>query len=149
MYSTDRFKAVVPVLSLTLCCFLVYYARRFVLFYLVWFLFLCFSILLALRSPRLRKRELILVPFVRLFDLRLFGFVCFLPLRLSVWERLRFVIVALPGLVFYLFVLRADNESKIMLKQCTLYLKRYVLLFVKRKFCWNRHTEANLSNIKT
>ena len=41
-------------------------------------LFLCFSVLLALRLPRLGKRELILVLFVRLFDLRLFGFICFL-----------------------------------------------------------------------
>ena len=32
-------------------------------------LFLCFSVLLALRLPRLGKRELILVLFVRLFDL--------------------------------------------------------------------------------
>ena len=37
-------------------------------------LFLCFSVLLALRLPRLGKRELILVLFVRLFDLCLFGF---------------------------------------------------------------------------
>ena len=41
-------------------------------------LFLCFSVLLALRLPRLGKRELILVLFVRLFDLCLFGFVGFL-----------------------------------------------------------------------
>ena len=41
-------------------------------------LFLCFSVLLALRLSRLGKTELILVLFVRLFDLRLFGFVCFL-----------------------------------------------------------------------
>ena len=40
-------------------------------------LFLCFSVLLALRLPHLWKRELILVLFVRLFDLRLFGFVGF------------------------------------------------------------------------
>ena len=33
-----------------------------------------FSLLLASRLPRLGKRELILVLFVRLFDLRLFGF---------------------------------------------------------------------------
>ena len=39
--------------------------------------------------------------FVRLFDLRLFGFVCFF--FLGVWERLRFVIVALSGLFSYLF----------------------------------------------
>ena len=41
-------------------------------------LFLCFSVLLALGLPRLGKRELILVLFVRLFDLCMFGFVGFL-----------------------------------------------------------------------
>ena len=41
-------------------------------------LFLYFSVLLALRLPRLGKKELILVLFICLFDLRLFGFVCFL-----------------------------------------------------------------------
>ena len=41
-------------------------------------LFLCFSLLLVLRLSRLGKRELILVLFVRSFDLCLFGFVGFL-----------------------------------------------------------------------
>ena len=41
-------------------------------------LFLCFSVLLALRLPRLGKTELVLVPFVRLFGICLFGFVGFL-----------------------------------------------------------------------
>ena len=41
-------------------------------------LFLCFSILLVLRLPRLGKRELILLLFVRLFGLCLFRFVGFL-----------------------------------------------------------------------
>ena len=41
-------------------------------------LFLCFSVLLALRLTRLGKRELILMLFVRLFDMCLFGFVGFL-----------------------------------------------------------------------
>ena len=50
---------------------------------LVLFFFLCFLVLLALRLPRLQKRELILVLFVRLFDLRLFGFVCFHFLLMS------------------------------------------------------------------
>ena len=44
---------------------------------------LCLSVLLALRLPRLGKRELVLVLFVRLFDLRLFGFICFLFLLMS------------------------------------------------------------------
>ena len=65
-------------------------------------LFLCFSVLLALRLPRLGKRERILVLFVHLFDLCLFGF-CLFPLPLGVWEGLRFVIVALPELFSYPF----------------------------------------------
>ena len=40
-------------------------------------LFLCFPVLLVLRLPRLGKRELILVLFVRLFGLCLFRFVVF------------------------------------------------------------------------
>ena len=77
VYSTDRSKAVVPVLVL--------------LFVALWFilrgdslyvfpcviLFLCFSVLLVLRLTRLGKRELILVLFIRLFYLCLFGFVGF------------------------------------------------------------------------
>ena len=59
-------------------------------------LFLCFSILLALRLPRLGKREPILVLFVRLFYLRLFGFVYFLFLLVS-GKAAFFVTVVLPG----------------------------------------------------
>ena len=43
----------------------------------------CVTVLLALRFTRLGKRELILVLFVHLFDLRLFGFVYFLFLSVS------------------------------------------------------------------
>ena len=46
-------------------------------------LFLCFSVLLALRLPRLGKRELTLVLLVRLFVLCLIGFVGFLFLLVS------------------------------------------------------------------
>ena len=79
VYSTDRSKAVGPGVSLTLCCFVgdLFYVLPCVI------LFLCFSVLLALRLPRLGKRELVLVIFVSLFDLRLFGFVCFLFLLVS------------------------------------------------------------------
>ena len=65
-------------------------------------LFLCFSVLLALRLPRLGKRELISAfrTFVR------FGLVWFylFPLPLGVWEGLQFVIVELPGFFSYLFL---------------------------------------------
>ena len=77
-YSTDRSKAVVPVLVLLLVA--LWYILRGDLLYVFpcVILFLCFSVLLVLRLPRLGKRELILVLFVRLFDLCLFGFVGFL-----------------------------------------------------------------------
>ena len=83
VYSTDRSKAVVPVLVLLFVA--LWFILRDDLFYVLpcVILFLCFSDLLALRLPRLGKRELILVFFVRLFDLRLFGFVCFLFLLVS------------------------------------------------------------------
>ena len=82
-YSTDHSKVVVPVLVL------LFVALRFILrgdlFYALpcVILFLCFSVHLVLRLPRLGNRELILVLFVRLFDLCLFGFVCFFFLLVS------------------------------------------------------------------
>ena len=81
--STDRSKAVAPVLVLLFVA--LWFILRGDLFYVLpcVILFLCFSIFLALRLPRLGNRELILVLFVRLFDLRLFGFVCFCFLLVS------------------------------------------------------------------
>ena len=83
VYSTDRSKAVVPVLVLLFVdlWFILRGDLLYVLPYVI--LFLCFSVLLVLRLPRLGKRELILVLFVRLFDLCLFGFVGFLFLLVS------------------------------------------------------------------
>ena len=83
VYSTDRSKAVVPLLVLLFVA--LWFILRGDLFYVLScvILFLCFSVLLALRLPRLGKRELILVLFVRLFDLCLFGFVGFLFLLVS------------------------------------------------------------------
>ena len=76
--STDRSKAVVPVLVLLFVA--LWFILRGDLLYVFpcVILFLCFSVLLVLRLLRLGKRELILVLFVRLFGLYLFGFVGFL-----------------------------------------------------------------------
>ena len=73
-----RSKEVVPVL--VLLCVALWFILRDDLFYVLpcVILFLCFSVLLALRLPRLGKRELILVLFIRLFNLCLFGFIGFL-----------------------------------------------------------------------
>ena len=78
VYSADRSKAVVPVLVLLFVA--LWFILRGDLLYVFpcAILFLCFSVLLVLRLPRLGKRELILVLFVRLFVLCLFGFVGFL-----------------------------------------------------------------------
>ena len=83
IYSTDRSKASVTVLFLLFVA--LWFILRGDLFYVLpcVILFLCFSVLFALRLLRLGKRELILVPFVRLFDLCLFGFVGFLFLLVS------------------------------------------------------------------
>ena len=81
--STDRSKAVIPVLVFLFVA--LWFLLRGDLLYVLpcTSLLLCFSVHLALRLPRLGKRELVLVLFVRLFDLRLFGFVCFLFLLVS------------------------------------------------------------------
>ena len=78
VYFTDSSKAMVPVLVLLFVA--LWFILRGDLFYVLpcVILFLCFSVPLALRLPHLGKRELILVLFVRLFDLCLFGFVGFL-----------------------------------------------------------------------
>ena len=67
--STDRSKAVVPVLVLLFVA--LWFILRGDLLYVFpcVILFLCFLVLLVLRLPRLGKRELILVLFVRLFYL--------------------------------------------------------------------------------
>ena len=76
VYSTDRSKAVVTVLVL--------------LFVALWFI--------------LRGDLLYVFPCVILFLCFVLVWICRFPLPLGVWEGLRFVIVALPGLFSYLFL---------------------------------------------
>ena len=72
-----------PRVKFTFCCFVVYSSRRFVLRF-VWCCFvLVFFGPLSIAITSLGKRELILVLFVRLIDLRSFEFVCFLFLLVS------------------------------------------------------------------
>ena len=76
--STDRSKAVVPVLVLLLVALWFILRGNLLCVFPCVILLLCFSVLLVLRLLRLGKRELILVLFVRLFGLCLFRFVGFL-----------------------------------------------------------------------
>ena len=55
----------------------------------------------SIEITSLGEERAILVLFIHLFNLCLFGFVGFLSFPLGVWEGLRFVIVALPGLLSY------------------------------------------------
>ena len=59
IYSTDRSKAVVPVLVLLFVA--LWFILRGDLFYVLPCVILCFSVLLALRLPRFGKRELIVM----------------------------------------------------------------------------------------
>ena len=112
VYSTDRSKAVVPVLVLLFVA--LWFILRGDLLYVFpcVILFLCFLVLLVLRLPRLGKRELILVLFVRLFDLCLFGFVGFLFLLgsgkgcgLWLWHSLDF------SLTFFFIMLLTELSA--------------------------------------
>ena len=76
--SADSSKAVVPVLVLLFGALWFILQGDLLYVLLCAILFLCFSVLLAMRLPRLGKRELILVLFVRLINLCLFGSVGFL-----------------------------------------------------------------------
>ena len=73
-FSFIKFGLVVPVLVLLFVA--LWFILRGGLLYVFpcVILFLCFSVLLVLRLPRLGKRKLILVLFVRLFGLSLFRF---------------------------------------------------------------------------
>ena len=97
----DRCKAVVPVLFLIMCSFLVYTTGRLMYLGLL-VLFVLFSpFVLAFWSPRLGKRELVFVLLVHLF---VFLRVCFCPFSLALWfgSWLQFVIVAYPGPFYFL-----------------------------------------------
>ena len=105
VYSTDRSKVVVPVLALLflLLCGLFYEAICF-MSYLVLFCSCVFSpFSIAITSFGEERANLSAFrTFVR-FALVWF---CLFPLPLDVWEGLRFVIVALPGLFSHPFLQR-------------------------------------------
>ena len=103
VYSTDRSKAVVPV-SLTLCCFVVYSTRRFVVCLSLCHFVLVFFSPFSIEITSLGEVRANLSAF-RTFVRFVLVWICRFPLPLGVWDGLRFVIVALPGLFSYLFLL--------------------------------------------
>ena len=100
VYSTDRSKAVVPVLVLLFVA--LWFILRCDLLYVFpcVILFLCFSVSFAITSLGEERANL---SAFRTFVRFVLVWICRFPLPLGVWEGLRFVIVALPGLFSYLF----------------------------------------------
>ena len=98
--STDRSKAVVPVLVILFVALWSYSTRRFVVCLSVchFVFFSPFSI--AITSLGEERANL---SAFRTFVRFVLVWICRFPLPLGVWEGLRFVIVTLPGLFSYLF----------------------------------------------
>ena len=101
VYSTDRSEAVVPVFVLL---FVAYSTRRFVLCLALCYFVLVFFSTFGVAVASLEEEEADLGAF-RAFVRFVLVLICRFPLPLGVWEGLRFVIVALPGLFSYLFLL--------------------------------------------
>ena len=102
--STDRSKAVVPVLVLLFVA--LWFILRGDWLYMYVFpcviLFLCFSVLFGIAITSLGEERAFLSAF-RTFVRFVLVWICRFPLPLGVWEELRFVIVALPGIFSYIF----------------------------------------------
>ena len=101
VYSTDRSKAVVPVLVL------LFVALWFILRGDLLYVSLCHFVLVffspfSIAITSLGEERANLSAF-RTFVRFVLVWICRFPLPLGVWEGLRFVIVALPGLFSYLF----------------------------------------------
>ena len=101
--SADRSKAVVPVLVLLFVALLFILRGDLLYVFPCVILFLCFSVLLVLRLPRLLGEERANLSAFRTFVRFVLVLICRFPLPRGVWEGLRFVIVALPGLFSYFF----------------------------------------------
>ena len=130
--STDRSKAVVPVLVLLFVA--LWFILRGDLLYVFpcVILFLCFSVLLVLRLPRLGKRKLILVLSFRTFVWFVSVQICRFPLSLGVWEGLRFVIEELPGLFSYLFFIQYNGLIQSIKQYLTIAM--FHSLIARRRF---------------
>ena len=87
--------------SLTLCCFVVYSTRRFVVCLSVCHFVVVFFSPFSIAITSLGEERANLSAF-RTFVRFVLVWICRFPLPLGVWDGLRFVIVALPGLFSYL-----------------------------------------------
>ena len=91
---------------------MVYSARLFVLYLTLCYFVLVFFSPFSITITSLAEERANLSVF-RTFVRFAFVWFCLFPLPLGVWVGLRFVIVALPGLFFYLFYSIDENAPKI------------------------------------
>ena len=108
---TDRSKAVIPVLVLLFVA--LWFILRGDLLYVFpcVILFLCFFSPFSIAITSLGEERANLSAF-RTFVRFVLVWICRFPLPLGIWEGLRFVIVALPGLFSYLFLHQVLNIIK-------------------------------------
>ena len=101
VYSTDRSRAVVPVLVLLFVA--LWFIRRDYLLYVLpcVILFLCFISPFSIAITSLGKERANVNAFRTFVRFALVWF-CLFPLPLVVWEGLRFVIVAIPEFFSYI-----------------------------------------------
>ena len=95
--------ALFPGVSLTLCCFVVYSTRRFVLCLTLCDIVLVFFSPFSIAITSLGEERANLSIF-RTFVRFVLIWICRFSLPLGVWEGLQFVIVELPGLFSYAFL---------------------------------------------
>ena len=100
----------------TLCCFVVYSTRRFVLCLTFCYFVLVFFSPFSIAITSFGEERANLSAF-RAFVRFVLVWFCRFPLPFGVWEGLRFVIVALSGLFSYLFLKKQIN---ILRKSCIL-----------------------------
>ena len=99
--------------SLTLCCFVVYSTRRFVLSLALCYFILVFFIPFSIAITSLGKERANLSAFCTFVRFALVWF-CLFPLPLRVLDGLRLVIVAIPGLFSYLLFFTDGGYATIM-----------------------------------
>ena len=96
--------------SLTLYCFVVYSTWGFVLCLTLCHFVLVFFSPFSIKITSLWEERANLSAF-RTFVRFVLVWICRFPLPLGVWEGLRFVIVALPGLYLFLFLQAMDVKN--------------------------------------
>ena len=113
--------------GLTLCCFVFYSTRRFVVCLSMCHFVLVFFSPFSIAITSLGEERANLSAF-RTFVRFVLVWICQFPLPLGVWEGLRFVTVALPGLFSYLFFNSLNTDCLFTMANSNAFLIPYEIL---------------------